>query len=164
MRRAVIYRMAPGRCLQGFSLVELLTSIVIIGVLIAIFYSVFILNWKTMEDYSVRSELWQDMDVIIDQVTLDARESAQINVSADQKNVSLLNRQSVVIATYAFTAGGMCQATRSGVTTTLSNSLDYALSTFRKNGESLVVNVVLTGDVLGRGVTIDASTEIYPRN
>lgn len=164
MRRALIDRMTPGRSVRGFSLVELLTSIVIVGVLISVFYSVFILNWKAMEDYSVRSGLWQDMDVIIDQITLDARESAQINVSADQKDVSMLNRQSAVIAAYAFTAGGMCQVTRSGVTTTLTNSLDYALSTFRKNGESLVVNVVLSGDVLGREVSIDASTEIYPRN
>ncbi|MBL8013890.1 MAG: prepilin-type N-terminal cleavage/methylation domain-containing protein [Candidatus Omnitrophica bacterium] len=162
MSNITAHRWLRGR--RGFSLPEVLTSLIIIGILISVVYSVFILNWQAFEDYSTRAGMWQDMDQIIDQVTIDAREAATVTVSADQKNVSMFDKKGNLLVSYSFLSNKECHVIRGSENLTLTHNLDYTLSLFEKKSKSLSLNVVLRDDVFGRGVSIDASTEIFPRN
>jgi len=151
---------------RGFSLVEMLCSVIILGILVAVFYSVFLSNWKVMEEYSTRAALWQDMDVIIDQFTDNARQASSFEVSVDKKEARFFNR-GVLALTYNLRANGSCDVTPTGgAATTLTDRVDFTRSTFdnTNEGRSLVINLALTDQVFERGVTIETSTEIYPRN
>ena len=155
----------------GVSLVELLCVVVIVGIMITVFYSTFLSNWGAMENYATRAALWQDMDRIMDEVSLQTRASSRIDVATNNsKSVSFFDASSdaVPAATCTFDAAGRLVLTRGGTATLLTDRVDPALSSFSKHNvdrkTALVVHMVLADNLFDRRVAIDASTEILPRN
>lgn len=148
----------------GFTLFEMICSMVIIGIMVGVFYSVFLSNWSVMENYSTRAYMWQDMDALIDSVSVDAREAARIDVSADQKTAVFFDQDNKPLVTYVMGADKSFVKKRSGVDQALTAMLVYDQSSFLKRGRSVIVRVSMGEDVFNRGVGIATSTEIYPRN
>ena len=149
---------------SGFTLFEMICTVAIVGIMVGMFYSVFLSNWSVMENYSARAYMWQDMDAVVDAVTADGREAARIDVSADQKTATFVDQENTPFVVYLLGADRRVIQRRAGVDRLLTNVLDFDNSLFLKRGRSVIVRLRFTDDVFDRGVSIETSTEIYPRN
>ncbi len=149
---------------RGFTLVELVTVVAIIGISSAIFFSVFLLNWTALDGDIERTNLWQDANEIIDRISLDVRIATAIDVSADGKTLTLTQGGGDVV--YSFTSDGRCLYTSDATTEVLSEDVNYDGSLFEENEAhtSVTVTLDLQKDVLGRNVEVATSTEVYSRN
>ncbi len=155
------------RRISAFTLIETLCTVVIIGVLISLFYGTLGSSWGAMDHYSTRANLSQDMNQIIDQVTLQAREAQSMTVPSGGASVSFFDRTGTVISSCAFDPQGILTMTKTGISSAvITRRVDPALSSFKiqPGGRSLLVTLVLADNVSGRRVQVDASTEIFPRN
>lgn len=154
----------PGRNTSGFTLFEMICAVAIIGITIGLFYSVFLSNWAVMENYSTRAYMWQDMDAVIDAVTTDAREAARIDVSADQKTATFYDQDNNPFVVYVVGADRSFIKRRLGVDLAMTDLMEFDRSFFIKRGRSVIVQLSMNDNVFNRGVGIETSTEIYPRN
>lgn len=162
------------RAVKGFTLVEIVTVLVIIGIGMTLFYSVFFLNWFAVNSYIARADLWQEMDAAIDQISLDARLANDIVLtqSGTQKNVNFLEtdpvtRSSKNLSEYLLDSSGKLQVRRGTATlpSLISDHVNFAKSSFTlPSFRDLKVDLTLNDDVLGKTIEINSSTEIYRRN
>ncbi len=149
---------------SGFTLVELLTVVVILGILISFFYTTFFSSWAEMDNYATRSNLWQDMNRVMDKVTVQARQAKGITVASDGRSVVLVDSFGSNFATFAFNVAGELTLTQPGSVELLTDRVDVGLSSFSKNSEALVVKMVLADMLAMRRVQIETTTEVFPRN
>jgi prepilin-type N-terminal cleavage/methylation domain-containing protein len=159
------------RRISAFTLVEILTVVVIIGILTSVLYTTLFSGWSATEEYATRARLWQDMNRIIDQVTVEVREATRITVGANGTLVNFFDSSdpaAVAFASCQFTAAGVFSITRmiqgAPVIVDLTDRVDPAQSLFSRAGETLVLQMVLADNVFSRRVQIETSTEILPRN
>lgn len=152
--------------MNGFTLVELLVATIALGILVIMAGIVFIGNLRAMDNYSVRTQLWQEMDAVMDVVSLDARDSSNISVSGDSKSVSFVNNFGDTISTYTLNSDGTLRVDRGASISTLSDHVVPGDSSFDlRGGLSLVVTLTLQDEkVLGQPVTITSSMQVLPRN
>ena len=155
---------------SGFTLIEMMTVLAMITVGIALFYSVFILNWQAFDHHITRSNLWQEMDLIVDNLTLEGRLSRQINVSVDSsaQTVTFVDAAGLTMAVYSMQNTGQFLISKGVNVETVSQHLDFTNSSFKKTdaglGRGLVITLALKDDVMGQAINITTSTEVYPRN
>ncbi len=165
-------KMAIRKNNAGFTLMEMVVVLAILGTAIASFHGIFINNWTALDTFSVRANLSQEMDDIVDTISYDARNAQRglMDIATDQKSVvfSTPNLSLWTTASYTMAQDGtltMVRSTADGDVQTriLSRNVDYANSTFNNNS-NFTINLELTNDVFGRPITIDTSTEIFARN
>lgn len=150
---------------RAFTLFEVMTVLVIVGVLSVTLYNILFLNNSAVTNYITRMELWQDIDHIIDRMTDDIRAAHQISVSADSRSVSFFDQNNALISSYAILANGQCQRTGANGVTSLSPYLDHANSSFANVGpSSLSINLTLREHSLTGDVVASTSTEVFARN
>ena len=154
---------------RAFSLVELLTVIVIVGVMIVTFDLVFVTNWTASLDRISRATLWQESSAVMESLTRDGRQSRQMDISEDSsmgtKTAVILDTLGQPIATYVINDKGKLQRSdQLGNISVLTEHLDFANSRFEKIGRTLRITLALRDQVFSQLVRVDTSTEIYPRN
>ena len=152
---------------KGFTLIEMLTTTAVVGVVIGIFYGVFILNWEAFENYVARADLGQEMDSIVDQVASDGRFARQSNLttSPSTKQVTFIHPDDgSVIAIYTMKDTGEFIVNRGRNNVVISTRLDFTNSNFSEGGKHVVLKLVLTDSIFGRLINLSSETEIYSRN
>lgn len=152
---------------KGFTLVEMLTVLVILFVLGGVFYTVFVTNWFAFEDRIARTNLWQEANEIIETITADGRFAQTIDVFTDgsgNKSAILNDSLNQPVATYLITADGRFQINKNGVIKTLSGHINPIESVFTKQGRGLRVELDLEDLIFKRTINVNTSTEIFPRN
>ena len=149
---------------KGFTLIEIVTVLAIISIGIGLFYSIFYLNWSSFEKQIALVDLGQEADRIMETISLDGRVVTEIHVEADNKTATLtlrdLEGNIVDTITYAITGRGQIQRNDQ----ILSENIQFADSFFRREGNSLVVELLLIDDVFGQSVQLPVQTQIFPRN
>lgn len=149
----------------GFSLVEMLSVLAILGVAAGIFHTTWMTNWKSVEEHQARADLWYDSNQIIEQLTSDGRFAWRVNVEDFGKTVSLSNRSGTIYATYMITDIGEMRVIKPDEDDLiLSTRVNVDLSVFERTGFSLRLSLFLEDSVLSGLVTVETSAEVYPRN
>lgn len=151
-------------CLKrGFTLVEIITVLAIIGVGIGLFYSVFLLNWFSYDREIVFTNLWTEMSEIIQRISFDARFANNMNLVNDKEVIFSFFENSSV--TYTMTPAGILQRVDDGgISTILSQNLLYSNSSFVIEGGYLKMNLTLVDKTFRGDVVVKTSTKVCPRN
>jgi len=148
----------------GFTLVELIAVLAIIGTGASLFFSTFLLNWEYFEKEVVRVNLQQEATEILAKLCSEVRFAQSVDISADSKTltISYPTGNSIV---YTFTSSGQLQRTEGTTTTIVCEDIDYNNSSFTQgDSNSLIINLKLIEDVFGESVNIVVSTQLFPRN
>ncbi|HBR14535.1 MAG TPA: hypothetical protein DD723_03195 [Candidatus Omnitrophica bacterium] len=148
---------------KAFTLVELIVVVLILGIGTAMFYSVLSMNWMASEQHITRSDMWQELNRVVETANADGRRSNLITVS-NPLSVIFSDNNGTVIATYTITAGGLIQRDTGTGPVTLSEKADQTNSSFVINGRSVIMTLVLQENVMGDPVQARTSVEIFPRN
>lgn len=150
----------------GFTLVELITVLVIIGIGIGLFYAVLFVNWNAYETHLTLIDLQMDADTIIEMISFDGKYARQITVSGNWKSVTFQfpDPAAEPAITYSFIMPNQLQKTVSSNTAVISSYVVFADSSFRPLGNLLEVNLVLADAVFGKKVRLRDTTQIFPRN
>jgi len=150
------------KSLQGFTLIEIITVVAIIGIGAGLFYSLFLMGWSAFDSELTRVNLWQELTEIIQQVSFDARAAQSMNFVDDKEiTFSFFDGNST---TYKITLDGEFQQIRGGNTTVFSYNVAYNNSSFGRVGDSLKMNLTLVERTLRGEVVARTSTKICPRN
>ncbi len=151
---------------KGVTLVELLVVLVIIGITMGILYAVFFMNLQAFDQTIANADLGGEMTDIMDRMASDARFSKQIDVTVtdNDKKVVFTGSEGDLIAIYTMQNDGQFLSKHGDVQSALTNKLDFANSTFLKNGSSIKVVLTLQDSIFGHNVTLSSGTQIYPRN
>ncbi len=153
------------KCERGVTLVELMTVMVILGVSIGMFYSVWMSNWRTFDHHNAIADLWHDANQISQQMSMDGRVAGKITVALDQKSVDFENALGAIYVNYQMTSTGDFIITRGAAATTITDRIDYANSRFIQQGSSLQAELRLVDEqVIGGEVVIEPRMEVFPRN
>ena len=147
-------------------MIEVLFVLAILGIFLGMFYTTWIMNWSSFEEHTLRSDLWQDANKILETMSLDGRAAAQIDVQDLNKTAVFRDTTGAIFMTYRITNNGEMQRQQNGaaVVEKLSAFVNFNNSLFEKKGKALQTKLVLSDSVFGRPVDVLASTEIYPRN
>ena len=149
---------------KGFTLIEIVVVLAIIGIAIGLFYSIFYLNWSSFEKQLALVDLGQEADKIMEMISLDGRLVTNIQVSEGNKITTLtlmdLEGNIIDIITYTITEKGQIQRNEE----VLSENIEFDDSLFRRVGSSLVVELLLQDYVFGQDVQLPIETQIFPRN
>lgn len=150
---------------RGFTLVEIITVLLIMSIGIGLFYLVLYTNWISFEKQLSLIDLQMEADLILDRIAFDGKFASQFTVAADQKNIilSFLDGSSV---TYTLTSTGQITRTdsNSGSAFVMARNIDFTPSSFQTRGSYFEITLVLTDDVLGSRVALNVATQIMPRN
>ncbi len=149
---------------RGFTLLEILVVIAMLGVVSGVIYTVWYTNWISSEDRISRASMWEEANIIIETLTADVRYSKDIIITGGNKIASINNSLGVLVATYTITAGGKFQLTKGGVTQDLSSHINVSRSSFTSQGRGLRLQLGLDYPLYNRILTIDTATEVFPRN
>ncbi len=152
---------------KGFSLVEIVTVVAILGISIGIFYTVFFMNWESFESFIARADLSQELDEMVDKVVYDGRFAKQVNVnqSSNIKQAAFIDPDGKLLGVYTIKDTGEFVISRTGQNDyTASTRVDFTNSNFNRQGKSFLLTLALKDQVLGHPVTLSSATEIYPRN
>lgn len=158
----------------GFSLVEVLVSIVVLTVLMGVFKTLFLDGFRTMDDSMIRSQLQIDAGFIADRLSVDAREAGQFTIINDEntKTLILSNSDGTNTAQYTITSanqisdGGTLSVTYDFVTEEiLSHNVDFEQSNFILIDSRFVrFNLVLENDTFDRRIAYASTIENFIRN
>jgi len=116
---------------KAFTLADL-----ILGIGTAMFYSVLSMNWMASEQHITRSDMWQELNRVVETANADGRRSNLITVS-NPLSVIFSDNNGTVIATYTITAGGLIQRDTGTGPVTLSEKADQTNSSFVINGRKM---------------------------
>lgn len=151
---------------KGFSLTEIVVVILIFGVGVGLFNTVFINNWRAYEDRIARANLWTEANQFFEAMSVEGRNARIITVTttANAKTVDFTNVASNAITTFVITDTGELRRIQNAETRIFGTHANFAQSNFTRNNRSLVVALHLQEIVLKHTVNILASIEILPRN
>lgn len=149
---------------RGFTLVEMVTAVAVVGIGIGIFYTVFLQNWWAFDDQFSRINLWQDANEIARLITDDVRASSRLAVTTneDVKTATLILPDGSSIV-YSMNREEVLQRTKGGTTSILSQNVDFQESSFIAAQNSLKLTLTLWDTVFGRRVEVSTSTQVFPR-
>ena len=147
-------------------MIEIIFVLAILGIFLGMFYTTMIMNWTSFEEHTLRSDLWQDANKIIETMSLDGRDAVQIDVQDLNKTAVFRDSSGAIFMTYRITDKGEMERQKTGmpIAEIISTYMNFNKSLFEKKGKSLQSKLVLSDSVFGRPVDVLASTEIYPRN
>lgn len=153
---------------NSFTLVELLVVLGIIGVGIAIFYSIFFINWFAYEMELTLIYLQEQADRIFTVLEQDIMEATQFTL-ADNHNVTIFYPDSFVPprpdVSYSINdITGDLIRTEEDTSVTLSSDLDSSSIFQQGNWDSFIFNLTLAHGVLGRNISFATEREISFRN
>lgn len=146
---------------QGFTLVELITVLAIIGIGMALFYSTLFVNWVSLEKQLSLIDLQMEADKIIEMLSFDGKFAQQFTATGSQVTFSYPSSSPI---TYTITSAGELEKTDASGTSVISEYIDNTNSSFVQAGNSLQVNLTLNDFVLGKRVELEVFTQICPRN
>ncbi len=155
------------RAKKGFTLTEIVVVVLIFGVSVGLFNTIFINNWSAYEDRIARANLWNQANQFFEDLSLEARNSKTIEVTttATNKSIILTNAgDDPIVTTFTLTDTGTLSRLKSATTKTFSTQAVFLKSAFTKNTKNLNVDLQLSDTVLGRAIHINASTEVLLRN
>lgn len=154
------------RVSSGVTLVELMTVMVILGVSVSMFYTVWFSNWQTFDYHTAIADLWFDANKIAEEVSMDGRAASLITVDTSQKSVIFVNSLGTTTASYLINSTGQFIITRGASTTIVSQRIDFNNTNFVQRGSGLRVDLFLVDEeVLGQAdAEIETHIEIFPRN
>ncbi len=92
---------------KAFTLVELITVVVIIGIGIGFFYATFLNNWRALEDQDAQRNLWQDMNLISETITADARRANAVLVAANGLSAQFIFPASSGLVNVTYSINGL---------------------------------------------------------
>lgn len=162
----------------AFSLTEMLTVVVMIAIMGGVIFTVFVTNWEALEDQISRTDMWHEANEIVETMTFDGRVAKLITVGNDaggNQVADIFDRNDTLIASYKMAPDGRFFIERNGTTKVLSNRIDFTNSRFIKGavtidgvsfdtGDSIWVQLTLTDALIRRNISINTTTEIFPRN
>jgi prepilin-type N-terminal cleavage/methylation domain-containing protein len=150
---------------KGFTLIESLTALAIIGFFMLFFYTLFFLNWQACEQFLAQAEFGQEMDQIMGQIAGDGRYSVAININnnANMKQVDFTDPNGNV-SKYTMNDNGQLTIAHGQEVETITDKLDFADSSFVQDNQAIVVKIVLSDEIFGYPVALATQTEIYSRN
>lgn len=153
---------------KGFSLVELVTVLAIVGVVSGILYTVFFMNWQAFDMNIAQADLGAEYEQAVETIVNDSRFARQINVTKAATNYSatFIGQDGLNFGTYTIKNNGQLTLKRSDTSPeiVLTSKLDYAQSEFKKNGSALRMTLAFTDQVFTRPVSLKSSVDVYPRN
>lgn len=152
---------------KAFSLTEIVVVILIFGVGIGLFHTVFVNNWSAYEDRIRRANLWSEANRFFELLSIDARNAQLVNIAliGNAKTVSLTNAVAPnALTTYSILNNGNLIRAQNNDVRVLSTHAVFANSDFTQNGRNLRVNLELQDSVFTRDIHISAETEILLRN
>ena len=155
------------RMRRAFSLVEMTVVLLIMGIGMAMLFSTLHINWVAYDSELIRLELQQQADEISSLLATDIR-GAEANFTvpdSQQVNISYPSDLNLNPVSYSISANGELTKTEDGTSTTLSNNLDTANSSFSIDSiNCLVIDLRLTQNNLGQEVNLSVSDKFFPRN
>ena len=154
---------------RGFTFVELMVVLVILTIAFGLFYTTFYYNWVMMETYTSRANLMQDADLIVEELTKDARNSRIADITCTPDTACVPSGASLTVNfaasgnkyTYG-NNGNFIQQVGAG-TRTLSNRIDFNNTSFQKVNGVLRVHLTLKEPLAGPDTAFDTWTYIFPR-
>lgn len=156
---------------NAFTLIELMTSIMILGISIVLFNTIFVSSWISFEERVLRSKLWQETNDIIERITYDARDAYSVELVEDEDSslIKLYDKDSTLISSYLINSQGTVQISKSEEDeqyTIISESIDFLDSDFNveAGATTLYVKLTLQDYVFTRLIEVETSTEIFLRN
>lgn len=144
--------------LTGFTLVELVTVLVIVGISLGLFYSLFYLNWTSLQRQLALNDLVAEAARIIERISFDTKMAVQIDLP-DNKTAQL-TYQDGSSNTYSLVDSGQIQ--RNGQI--ISEYINFDESSFEMEDQSLIVSLLLEDDILSQVVQLPVETEAFCRN
>lgn len=151
---------------KGVSLFEVLIVVLLTGLGMALFSTVFVNNWFAYENRIVHANLMNEANTVLDTMTAEGRLSRQIDLggSASQRTATFYSGLDGSTSVLTLFNDGRVTFAKSGATKTLTTHLDLANSSLTSNARSLQVRLALT-DIAGtRPVRVSGETEVLPRN
>lgn len=157
---------------RAFTLVELVTVVLIVGIGMVIGYELLLGHWTAYEQQMIALNLQQDADRVLERLSADTRAANGFAIAPNAKQVVLRYPNPRPQVTYTLVAQpdpatGVIQNqvthTVNGVVTILSRRLDLAASSFLALGNGLEVRLVFQ-DIFLRQVRFPIDTVIYPRS
>jgi prepilin-type N-terminal cleavage/methylation domain-containing protein len=165
MRRQLGTRESKGA--KGFTLTEIIVTVLLVGVGVGLFNGVFVNNWSAYEDRIKRANFSSEITQLFEAMSIEGRNSRLIDLTntASEKTAVFTNAaDSTKVTTFKITDTGSITSTRGVTVKTFSTHADFANCTFTKNGKGLVVDLKLKDNLFNRDITTTASIEILPRN
>ena len=158
--------------IKGSTLIEIITVLAVLGVLGGIIYTVFITNWMATEDRISRAGMLYETEVIFDSLSKEGRNAHQIDVSQDPGALTqtatfrsdLTSPSSDVIYTMTNQGKLFIQNPRNSNPIVMTEHLDFARSSFEKEGKTLKFKLGLKDQIFMRSIDVTAASEVYPRN
>jgi prepilin-type N-terminal cleavage/methylation domain-containing protein len=154
---------------RGITLIELIIVLVILAAVVGMFYTVFFSNWLGLEQELARIELGYQADLIRTRFTQDVLPASSFNLPPlPARSVTLsypANAAGAIPAdvVYSFIGLNQLQRQQGANTETLSGNIDLARSNFGFSGSSLVMNLFLEDNILGRRVELNYLIQAFPR-
>ncbi|MCA9407975.1 MAG: prepilin-type N-terminal cleavage/methylation domain-containing protein [Candidatus Omnitrophica bacterium] len=153
------------KSIEGFTLVEMIVVLLIFGVGMAAFSLTLSTYWTATDTHVKRSDIYQELNTIIERVSFDGR-SAQIIDVVNSKNTIFIDDTGNIIVQYKITSSDEFQQIPNGTGTpiVLSKAIDAAQSGFIDTGKGILLDIHMKDDSFGKPINISTQTEIFPRN
>ncbi len=149
---------------RGFSLVELLIVLIIIGIGIAMFYSTLYVNWTSFEKQVSSIDLQMEADKISEVISDDGRYAKTFSVLSGGKQAHFEFPDSTTVD-YFLTPQGQIQRSLNGAAAyNVSEFVDYNNSLFKMSNSCLVGDIALSDIVFGQKTQLSFSVQVFPRN
>ena len=151
---------------SGFTLTEILVVIVLFGVGIGLFNTIFINNWNAYEDRIKRANLWTEANQFFEQMSIEGRNAKLISVTitANAKIADFTNAASDAITSFIITNTGELRRVKNAETKIFGTHADFAQSYFTENGKDLAVELRLEEIALTHTIHITAAIQVLARN
>lgn len=151
---------------KGFSLTEIVVVVLIFGIGIGLFNTVFINNWSAYEDRIERANLWSEANQFFEAMSVEGRNAQLIAVTTtgNAKTAVFTNAATNTLTTFVITDTGELRRLKNAEIKIFGKHANFAQSNFTRNNRALIVELQLQEVVLNHPVNIFASTEILPRN
>lgn len=153
---------------KGFTLTEVLVTLIIFGIGMAMFNTIFVTNWVAYEDRIKRADLWGEINQVFEQMTFDGRNSRQFAVTnnAASKSVAFTNAVDNTITTYTIQNDGTITRTSGTDTRMISSHAVFGDSNFASSADNkgLKADLTLSDNVIVRNINVRSTTEIALRN